>query len=85
MFNIKYLYQATIKCNHSKYKENRYKGICEAIFKKHYANHKKSFNLIKSKNGTTLSIEHWPLKQKQQALRDLKGQSKDSIRFITPF
>ena len=34
-------------------------------FKKCYANHKKSFNLIKSKNDTTLSIEYWNLKQKQ--------------------
>ena len=33
------LYQDTI---------DRYKGICETTFKKRYANHKKSFNLIKS-------------------------------------
>ena len=35
------LYQATIKCSDSKYKQNRYKGICEKTFKKSYANHKK--------------------------------------------
>ena len=32
-------------------------------FKKRYANHKRSFNLIKSKNDTTLSIEYWNLKK----------------------
>ena len=49
------------------------------IFKKRYANHKKSFNLIKPKNNTTLSIEYWNLKQKQQAPRltwAIKGQNK---------
>ena len=73
------LYQATIKCSDSKYKQKRYKGICETTFKKRYANHKKSFNLIKSKNDTTLSIEYWNLKQKQQAPRptwEIKGQYK---------
>ena len=47
----------------------RYKGICEMSFKKHYGNHKESFNAIKSNNGTTLSIEYWNLKQKQEAAR----------------
>ena len=51
------LYQAKIKCNDSKCKQKRYKGICETTFKKRCANHKKSFNLIKSKNDTTFSIE----------------------------
>ena len=60
------LYQATITCSDSKFKQKRYKGICETTFKKRYANHKNSFNLIKSKNDTTLSTEHWNLKQKQQ-------------------
>ena len=40
------LYQATIKCSDSKYKQKRYKGVCETTFKKRYANHKKSFILI---------------------------------------
>ena len=53
------LYQATIKCSDSKYKQKRYKGICETTFKKRYANHKKSFNLIKSKNDINLSLEYW--------------------------
>ena len=47
------LYQATIKCSDSKYKQKRCKEICETKFKKRYANHKISFNLINSKNGTT--------------------------------
>ena len=73
------LYQATIKCSDSKYKQKRYKGICETTFKKRYANHKKSFNLINSKNDTTLSKEYWTLKQKQQTPRlawEIKGQYK---------
>ena len=73
------LYQATIKCSDSKYKQKRYKGICETTFKKRYANHKKSFNLINSKNDTSLSVEYWTLKQKQQAPRltwEIKGQYK---------
>ena len=45
--------QATIKCNNSKYKQKRFQGICETTFKKGYADHKRSFNLIKSKNDTT--------------------------------
>ena len=67
--NVSILYQATIKCNDSKYKHKIYKGICETTFNKHDANHKKSFNLIKSENGTTLSIGYWILKQRQQAPR----------------
>ena len=51
------LHQATIKCNDSKYKQKRYKGICETAFINRHANHKKSFNLFKSKNDTALSIE----------------------------
>ena len=73
------LYQVTTKCSDSKYKQKRYKRICETTFKKHYANHKKSFNLIKSKNDTTLSIEYWNLKQKQQTPKltwEIKGQYK---------
>ena len=74
------LYQTTIKCSDSKYKQKtRDKGICETTFKKRYANHKKSFNLINSKNDTTLSVEYWTLKQKQQAPRltwEIKGQYK---------
>ena len=78
------LYQATMKCSDSKYKHKRYKGIGETTCKK-YANYKKLFNLIKTKNDTTLSIEYWNLKQKQQALRltwEIKVQY--STRLITP-
>ena len=73
------LYQATIKSSDSEYGQKRCKGICETTFKKLYANHKKSFNFVKSKNDTTLSIEYWTLKQKQQARRltwEIKGQYK---------
>ena len=55
------LYQASIKCSDCKYKRKRYKGVCEMSFKKRYANHKKSFNIIKSKNDTSLSMEYWIL------------------------
>ena len=78
-FTSNILCQATINCSDSKYKQKRYKRICETTFKKHYANHKKSFNLIKFKNDTILSIEYWNLKQKQQASRlkwEIKGQYK---------
>ena len=73
------LSQATIQRNDSKYKQKRYKGICETTFKKRYANHKKSFNLTKSKTDTTLSIEYWTLKQKlvtQRLTWEIKGQYK---------
>ena len=43
------LYQTTIKCSDSKYKQKRCKGSCERTFKKRYANHEKSFNLINLK------------------------------------
>ena len=73
------LYQTTIKCSDNKYKQKTYKGVCEATFKKSYANRKKSFNLIESKNDTTLSIEYSILKQKQRTPRitwEIKGQYK---------
>ena len=70
------LYQTTIKFSDSKYKQKRYKGICEMTFKKRYANHKKPFNLINSKNDTTLSVKYWTLKQKQQSLTYMVNQRK---------
>ena len=73
------LHQATIKCSDSKYKQKRYKGICETTFKKRYATQKKLFNLINSKNDAILSVEYWAVKQKQQAPRltlEIKGQHK---------
>ena len=48
------LCQATIKCSGIKYKQKRYKGICETTFNKRYINHRKSLNVIKSKNDGTL-------------------------------
>ena len=44
-------------------------------FKKRYANHKRSFNLITSKNDTNFSIEYWTLKNNKP--RDLHGKSND--------
>ena len=73
------LYQATVKCSYSKYKQKRYKGICETTFKKRYATQKKLFNLINSKNDAILSVEYWAVKQKQQTPRltlEIKGQHK---------
>ena len=77
------LYQNTIKCSDSKYKQKGYKEICETTFNKRYANHKKSFSLTNSKDDTTWSIEYWTLKQKQQARR-LTCEIKGNIRLITP-
>ena len=34
-----------------------YKGICETTFTKRFANHKKSFNIERSKRDTKLSVE----------------------------
>ena len=66
------LYQATIKCSDSKYKQKNYKGIYETTFKKRYANHKKL--------QTTLSIEYWTLKQNSEPpprlTWEIKGQYK---------
>ena len=73
------LYQDTIKCSDSKYKQKKYKGIRETTFKKRYANHKKPFNLINYKNENTLSVEYWTLKKKQEPPRliwEIKGQYK---------
>ena len=73
------LHQATIKWSDSKYKEKRYKGIRKMTLKKLYASYKKSFSLINSKYDTTLSVEYWALKQKQQDPRltwEIKGQYK---------
>ena len=77
------LYQATIKYSKSNYEQKRYKGICETTLKKCYVNHKKSFNLIKSKNDTTLSIKYWTLKQKQQGLK-LKWKNKGQYKAYNP-
>ena len=76
------LYQPTTKCNDSKHKQKQYQGICETTFQKRIPSHKKSFNLVKSKNDITIYTEHWTLKQKQEA-RDLYGKLNDNIRVIT--
>ena len=57
------LYQTTIKCNDSKFKQKRYKGISKVAFKQRYANYKKSF---KSKNDTALSAEYWTIEKNER-------------------
>ena len=59
------LYYARISGNDETYKPKLYKGICEAIFKKRYANHKKSFNAEKNKKDTISSAEYWKLANKR--------------------
>ena len=56
------LYIATIKSDKKNYHPRNFKGISEDTFKKRYANHKRSFNINRYKNGTKLSVEHWNLK-----------------------
>ena len=45
-------------------------------FKKRYANHERSFNLIKSKNDTILSIEYWNLKKKKTSPEIYMGNQR---------
>ena len=45
-----------MKCSDSKYKQKGFKGICEKTFKKRYADHKKSLNLVKSNNDLIYGI-----------------------------
>lgn len=56
------VYQATVSSNKPDYKENIYFGLCETPFKSRYANHRKSFNILKYRNDTELSKEIWDLK-----------------------
>ena len=41
------LYYTDISCGDENDKPKLYKGICETTFKKHYADHKKNFNMKK--------------------------------------
>ena len=56
------VYYTTISCNDKNYKPKLYKGTS---FKKHYSNHKKSFNVPLYKHDTKLSTEYCNLKTKQ--------------------
>ena len=51
-------------CNNKTYKPELCKGSCEASFKKHYSNHKKSFNVPPYKHDTKLPTEYSNLKTK---------------------
>ena len=57
-FNENILYYPRISCDDKTYKPKLCKRICETIFKKRYANYKKSFNVQKNKNDTKLSTEY---------------------------
>ena len=52
------VYHTTISCNDKNYRPKLYKGSCKTSFKKHYSNHKKSFNVPLYKHGTKLSTEY---------------------------
>ncbi len=56
------LYEATLKSDLPDYGEKIYKGISEPSFKKRFANHKKSFNIVEYKSDTCLSKEVWDIK-----------------------
>ena len=61
------------------YKPKLYKGICENTFKKRYANHRESLNVVKNKNDTNLSTEYWKLANKKLHTRislSIKGNYK---------
>ena len=73
------LYYARISCDNETYKLKLYKGICKTTFKKRYANHKKSFNVEKTRNDTKLSTEYWKLANKKLHPRiswSIKGNYK---------
>ena len=59
----KTVYEASITSNEPNYKEKKYIGISEPIFKKRYANHQKSFKSMKYENETELSKEVWRIKR----------------------
>ena len=63
MFKIKNFYQATIKCNDSKYKQKRYKGNCQTTFEKRYAK-LKFFS-------TQLSLKMTPLYQQNTGIYNI--------------
>ena len=44
------------------FKHRNYKDISENTLNKRYGNHKRSFNIIRYKNDTKLSVEYWNAK-----------------------
>ena len=72
------LYQTTIKCSDSKYKQKMCKGICDRTFKKRYGNHEKSFNLINLKVTPPYLQDTGPYNKnsKPRAYWEIKGQYK---------
>ena len=51
-----------INCDKKNYQPRKYKGFSENAFKKRYANHKRSFSIIKYKNDMKLFVEYWNVK-----------------------
>ena len=56
------VYKAKVTPSNRSYQEKFYFGSCETTFIKQFSNHKKSFNLNKTKNETRLSNETWQIK-----------------------
>ena len=56
------VYEANVTSKENKTQSKLYIGVSETPFKKRYANHKKSFNIIAYKNDTELSKEVWKIK-----------------------
>ena len=44
------------------FQHRNYKDISENTLNKRYGNHKRSFNIIRYKNDTKLSVEYWNTK-----------------------
>jgi hypothetical protein len=57
------IYEASLTSTNPNITTKKYIGLCEATFKKRYANHKQSFNSEKYRHSTTLSTEYWRLKE----------------------
>ena len=60
------IYKACITSSEENYENKIYYGTSETIFKKQYANHKKSFNHQQYKNDTELSNEYWRMKNENK-------------------
>ena len=61
------IYQASLNSNKLDYNKKYYKGSCETIFRKQFANHKQLANNEQSKNETELSNEVLNLKSRKNA------------------
>ena len=71
------VYYATISCNDNNYKAKLYKESCKTIFKKHYSNHKRSFNVPLYKHDTKLSTEYWNLQNEATKSTDILEEERN--------